>query len=356
MLCSPEIRNRNFARVVDLMEERKKIKLFYKFVTRQSSRSEFEEFLNDFKTKNYQDNYEYLFDAYGESIKNEQGIKDSKNLAKEAKQVLERAKKVEAKRSVGRSIQLKNIWIKVAAAAVIALSVGLYWNYTNNIIKRKMELISAEAPKLIEKRTQYGQISNVTMSDGSNVKLNAGSKITFNEVFAGNIREVALEGEAFFDVARNEEKPFIISAGDVKVKVLGTSFDVKAFNEENLTMITVVSGRVSVAVDDEELILLPNEQACFSKSSGKLQFKKVDATTFTKWMNGTLYFEQTPIRDVVVHLERWYDVDITVNNTQILDKKITGEYTNASLKTVLRALEFSIGIKYKIEGQLITIY
>lgn len=336
------------------MEEKQKIKLFYKFVNRKSNRQEFDEFVDEFKDHKVPGTFDYLMDAYANTIHSELEVPEQKELKFEAQTILRKAKEKELRSNRFKQFLLHSPIVRIAAVILIVVSVALYWTY-QNISKENTSDVVASVQS-IEKSTAYGEISNVTMSDGTNVKLNAGTKITFDEQFTGNIREVNMSGQAFFDVSRNEEQPFVINAGKVNIRVLGTSFDVKAFEEENRAIITVVSGKVRVKTNEGKVILKADEQAIFDKSSGYLKMKKVKSDEFTKWMNGTLYFDKTPIKDVLAQMERWYDVEFKVNNKNILNKKVTGEYTNASLKTILKALEFSIDINYKIDEKLITIY
>ncbi len=334
------------------MEEKRKIELLYKFLHKRITKEEYEEFVNEFGKKDIHNDFDYLFDAYAEMIsKRNVQTQTSKEISGEADRILKFAKQ---KERISQQKQNKFFYsplFRVAAVVLVVISVTLFWNSEKR--KGTGEMLTVENTTMLEKSTAYGEFSNVTLSDGSNVKLNAGSKILFNENFSGNKRNVSLNGQAFFDVARNENKPFVINTGNLQVTVLGTSFDVKAFNEDDFACITVVRGKVRVNSPEEEYILTPNEQAYFQKSTGKLIKKEVNAEDFVKWTNGTLYFNQTPVKEMVRQIERWYNVKIEVADPELLYKTVTGEYINEKLTAILNTLEFSLHVKYEIEGDKI---
>ncbi len=333
------------------MEEKRKIKLFYKFLQKQLTKSEYEEFVAEFGKKDAHKNFDHLFDAYADNlIKEGQPLQFEKELLEEAEHVLKKAKQQERFAIHKKSNILHSSWLRVAAVILVVISVTLYWNSVNNQ-KKAAEVLSAEIINTLEKSTGYGELSNVVLSDGSNVKLNAKSKICFNEKFQGSTRELSLNGQAFFDVARDENKPFIIKSGQLTVTVLGTSFDVKSFDDDDYALVTVLSGKVKVNSPAGEYIITPNEQVYLEKSTGKLIKREVNAENIIKWTNRILYFDHTPVTEMISQLERWYNVKIIVNDPELLLKTVSGEYVNEKLTTILQTLEFSLHIQFEITNE-----
>jgi len=332
------------------MEEERKLGLFYKFYGKECSREEYEEFVKEFNKKDVHKNFDHLFDAYADIIMAGNDSTDSaEGIDKEARNVLETAKSQERFTGNKNTRFFQSTFIRIAAVLVFAVFITLVWKTMKNNSSEYQELITESSTQL-QKSTGYGELSNLTLSDGSQVKLNAGTKICFDEKFTGKTRNVHLHGQAFFDVARNENKPFIIQTGDLEITVLGTSFDIKAFEDDDFVLVTVVSGKVKVSSQEEESIITPNEQVYFQKSTGKIVMREVRSEDYIKWMDGTLYFDKTNVGEMIKQLERWYNVKIIVNAPEILSKTVSGEYTNENLKSILKIMAFSLNINYEIKG------
>ena len=199
-----------------------------------------------------------------------------------------------------------------------------------------------------EQKTEYGQQSNIKLSDGTQIKLNAGTKITYPEMFANGKRELSLQGQAFFNVARDPERPFVINTGSLQVTVLGTSFDVNSFESDNTVSVTVLSGNVRVSIDnqDESVILGKNEQLVYNKKMNSYFKHPVNAGESIAWVQGILRFNNAPLTDVFRKLERWYNVDIHVSGNIEADCTVSGRHKNEGLESVLDALKFSHGVQY----------
>ena len=208
--------------------------------------------------------------------------------------------------------------------------------------------------------TPKGQRSIITLFDGTRVWLNADSRLDYPESFAGKkTREVYLEGEAFFDVTENKEQPFIVNTSDLKVKVLGTAFNVRSYKKDNLIETTLVRGQVSISSKAEQgsaVILRPNQKVVYEKKSGKLMLKnQVDTEKSTSWRDGKLYFEDEAFSEIVKALERWYNVTIHVENTETLGCRFSAKIDNKTLEEVLDLFKFSENIDYRIDERVIYI-
>lgn len=191
----------------------------------------------------------------------------------------------------------------------------------------------------------------LTLPDGSRVHLNAGSKLHFPSAFSGSIREVRLEGEAYFEVAHQANQPFQVLSANQQIEVLGTSFNVSAYAEEALRT-TLVSGKVAVKTPIGELFLNPGQQAVWAK--GQLSKADVDVEEAIAWAQSRIVFSKKNLQQITKQLERWYDVDfVFADNLQDLKTKtFSGNIArSSSLAEVLNIFTLNHSINYKIEGR-----
>ena len=233
------------------------------------------------------------------------------------------------------------------AAAIVLLIAGFYSYMMFSTDSEKIPVADVQVT-FMEHKAEYGQQSNVRLSDGSQVKLNAGTKITYPEKFSSGKREIAIRGQAFFDVARDPERPFIINTGKLQVTVLGTSFDVNSFEDDNMSSITVMSGKVRVSIDGrtETILLSKNEQLVYNKETISYYKQSVSAQETIAWIKGILRFEDAPLTDVFRQLERWYNVEIRLSGNVEPVCTVSGQHKNEGLTSVLDALKFSHGVQY----------
>lgn len=230
--------------------------------------------------------------------------------------------------------------LKYAAAILLIglLSINLY-----QLNKKEITLTTntVEVPR--------GQRVTLTLSDGTKVWLNSKSIFTYPVDFLADNRIVQLDGEGYFEVARNEKSPFIVHSSSLNVKVLGTKFNLKAYDEE--ASVTLAEGRVKVSTEDnkEEVILRPNEQAVYVKDKGRLEVLNVEAGDNIAWKGGTIVFREDPVSVVLKTLSRHYSVDFDVKRPDIKDIEITMKFTDEPLELVLEYIRLATGITYKIK-------
>jgi transmembrane sensor len=228
--------------------------------------------------------------------------------------------------------------------------------------------------------TRNGSKTNVVLPDGTQVWLNAGSKITYDKQYAIAAREVNLTGEAFFDVVKNKDKPFIIHTGKIDIRVLGTAFNVKSYPGEKTIETSLIRGSIEVTFKDrpaEKVILKPNEklvvvnedipEAFIKKSSVKplndpivaishLNYAKIDSTVIeTAWIQNKLFFQDELFKDLARQMERWYGVAIKFDDSKKDTLRFTGSFLNETVQQALDALKVSASFNYIIEGNKITI-
>lgn len=246
---------------------------------------------------------------------------------------------------LGKSRQLLSHSLRVAAGLAILFVLG-------RLVLQQDQETKPEQQEVVwvEKATPWGEKLSVSLPDGTRVKLNSGSSIKFPMAFTGDKRRVELQGEAFFDVAENKEQPFIIRSGDVETKVLGTSFNVDAFEERDEVAVSVLTGKVMVSTANSQVFLTPGEQGIYNRQQGKFTRDKVDIERVLLWKDGIIHFKDAPFQEVAKVLERWYGVNITFENEQLKQCHLTATYKNESLATVLGSIAYAKkGVQYNVQ-------
>ena len=223
------------------------------------------------------------------------------------------------------------------------------------------------SPELEKTITSYneifipnGEIFKLKLSDGTLVWLNAGSKLRFPQSFENNDenRTVYLEGEAFFEVRKNENKPFIVNTQEVDVKVLGTKFNITSYENDDYIATTLVEGSVSVyenRTPDNGVILTPSFQASYNKFGNKFSKEKVDTDNYTAWINNRLVINNLRFSEILVKLERRYSVKFINNAENLNDEFYEGEFVDEDIKSVLKTISISTPFSYEINQNIITI-
>lgn len=242
-----------------------------------------------------------------------------------------------------------NKWMRVAALFILPLltAVGMYFYMSGNE--------SSTAPLIVA--VERGQKANITLPDGSKVWLNSQSKLTYARDFNKKKRELQLDGEAYFEVAHNPKKPFIVKSHDIMVEALGTSFGMKAYDEDNLISSILMVGKVRVTTPDGETILLPNERIMYDKTSHKKNLSSVtNATDFTGWIHNELRFENESLDEIAKTIQRIYNVKIIFASEQLKNQHYTGTVNNNSLESVLNIITLTSPISFQINDQKVTLF
>lgn len=207
----------------------------------------------------------------------------------------------------------------------------------------------ARSSEMLQCYVSNGTTDSLLLSDGTKVKINAGSTVFYPKSFNSyaSKREVYLEGEAHFDVAKDAEHPFIVHTGNLSIKVLGTHFNVKAYPGDETITTTLEEGRVQVAGMNHSEVLEPNEQLLYNRFSGKMRKILVDSDKYKVWINGGLNFEQQPLRSILTELGRKYNVEFYVAPSVDTSRAYTMNFTNdESIDDVMTVLT-------KISGNLV---
>lgn len=199
-----------------------------------------------------------------------------------------------------------------------------------------------------------GERAGVVLPDGTKVRLNAESRLSYMPDFGKERRKVNLEGEAYFEVTKNAEKPFVVHTGYLDIEVLGTSFNVYAYEREEVIEMALVSGRIKIMTNSEPsrtVFLSPNEKALFHKSSGNIQVRETDNRFETAWLRGDLVFHSTPLKEVIAKLERKYGVRIHLNAPSLANDMFTGNFDSEYIIEVMELLERHYGFTYEIQDK-----
>lgn len=197
-------------------------------------------------------------------------------------------------------------------------------------------------------------IQKILLKDGSIVWLNPESRIEFPEKFAISQRAVRLNGEAFFEVTPDKNRPFIITSGNVVTRVWGTSFRIRAVKKMPVE-VSVVTGKVSVRLDEDrpsEIMLLPNEKATYLSQTHTLKKERETKSSAMRiWQKTTMSFDNAPVRDVIQSLNNSFGVRIRSDDEQLLSFVLKADFTDQSLPAILEMLEKSLDISYSIQNR-----
>lgn len=235
---------------------------------------------------------------------------------------------------------IRGFWVRVASvAAILALGLlaGSAITYLVSQDKTSSEQLVFETPR--------GEKSMVKLPDGTEVWLNANSRLVYNS-FSADHRQVELKGEAFFKVIHNEKAPFIVKTNECDIKVLGTTFNVMAYDEFGRKEITLLEGKVNVNMDGNEQVLKPG-QALILKNH-QMKISEVNASRSSLWVDNKFNFKDIPLTELMKRLENWYDVDITLENSSGREVNYTGTFKNEeTIWQVLDAIKVYTPIQYK---------
>lgn len=261
------------------------------------------------------------------------------------KRLYKRIKEANSKQA--KTIRLYQ-WMKYAAIVTVILLLGGgagYWFYQNDT-----DMLIAVANE--------GIVKEVTLPDGTKVWLNNSATLKYPREFSKTERNVYLEGEAYFKVTKNRQKPFTVESDAMRVRVLGTTFNFKSDKRSRIAEATLIEGEIEVKGQREEgqIILAPGQRAELNKSTGRLTVKQVDAKLDAVWHDDLIPFVSADIFTITKALERFYDVKIILSPDIRSDKTYSGVLKKKSnIESVLKSLQNSIPIDYKIVGSNIFI-
>lgn len=292
--------------------------------------------------------YKQIWEAAGNDVREEnlntdQGWKElNRKIA-----VFESADVFETSR---RYISRKTMYVLARIAAIFLIAFGVY--YIFNTVNKQ------EPAAIVQMATEDVQQS-LMLPDGSEVALNTGSEINYPKSFSANSRQIEFKGEAFFNIAYNPEKPFIIRSGELQIEVLGTSFNLFACPEAEEMILFLESGKVlfsSIDLQDgsirEQLILTPGQKGIYNKNSGLICKSDFSDQNYLAWKTGIIEFEKTPLSEVFSVLEKTYQLQVETDHSYE-DLCLTARFENETPESIFETIHTIFGINYRINGQTI---
>ena len=245
-------------------------------------------------------------------------------------------------------------WAKIAASFLIAICVSYLIISLYNLSKMEEAGILKQP---VIKENPAGQKSKIFLPDGTIVWLNAESTLLYQEEFTDSVRVVDLAGEAYFEVAEDSLRPFIVQSGGVSVEALGTTFNINFFPENLDIAVNLISGKVKVTVSESEkdIILNPGEGISFDRNDQRAVKYQFDIAAAAVWKDGILTFENDTFDQVVHKLERWYGVRIDVEGDLPGDWEFSGVFDNESLVHVLKVMQYARDFQFALKNKHVNI-
>lgn len=200
-----------------------------------------------------------------------------------------------------------------------------------------------------------GDKATIELPDGTTVVLNSASRLSYLNDYGRKTRRVRLDGEAYFKVARDEARTFIVQAGDLEVKVLGTSFNVSAYEDDEEVIVVLLEGKVGVYTPQASRIMQPGEKLEYNKLSHRLSTAKVNSDDYVQWTKGNFYFEKESMADIMKALSRIYNVEIRIESDRLLREHFTGTIPGSGIQNALSILMLAADFTYEMDGTVIVV-
>lgn len=250
----------------------------------------------------------------------------------------------------GKTISLIDL---MKIAAVLLVTFGLGWSTQYISLTGSQQIAEVTMQEVFVPK---GQVNQIFLADGTRIWINSETKLTFPSVFGEKERNVKLNGEAFFEVAKDRKRPFRVELNGQQIEVLGTSFNVRAYENSNKIETTLSTGQIRLQTGDQTVILKPGEQSLFNKAEGQVVVSKVNPVTFCSWKDGRFEFQNEDLIEVFKIVERWYDVEITVDAAYFNGMHFSGAIKrNKDARHFLDLLNLSVPIRYEIVADKIKI-
>lgn len=219
---------------------------------------------------------------------------------------------------------------------------------SDNSQEKKPQYYTLDVPKGAEYR--------LVLADGTKIFLNAGTTLSYPDHFVGENREITLSGEAYLEVAKDAKHPFIVNAGDVKIQVLGTVFNVNAYPDGEWVRTTLVEGKVKTECNNQNITMKPGTQVAYNRNSQQVDYKPVDVHLYTSWVEGYYDFEEMELGELMLIISRWYDIPIDFASAELKKIKFSGRLQRYdSAEELFKMLEYTQEIFFDVTKHRITI-
>lgn len=244
-----------------------------------------------------------------------------------------------------RTIRM-NPW-KWAAAIVLPICIAFFTYYLVDSSQ------TVGAPFIV--KADKGDKATIELPDGTNVVLNSASQLSYLNNFGENGRRVQLNGEAYFKVAHDEKCAFIVQVGDLKVKVLGTSFNVSAYEDAKDVTVVLLEGKVGVYAQKTSHIMKPGDKIEYNKATHKITATQVHPSDYIEWTKGNIYFEKESLENIMKTLSRIYDVEIRFDSNKLPNEYFTGTIPGGGIQNALNILMLTSPFYYEMDGSVIVL-
>lgn len=258
------------------------------------------------------------------------------------KQLME---KIKIRRKTTSNLRIITRWVAAAAFIVFVYLIGS--QISGHMGSTGQHIITSDFNKQLF----------VVLNDGSKIWLNKDTRLSYSKDYGKKKREVYLTGEAYFEIAKDVSKPFVLKTRHMDINVLGTQFNVKAFDNDPETVTTLVEGSIRIQTsENEKIILQPGQQLCYETNSKKIKVHDVHSEQYTEWKNHQIVFNEELFENVLTRLEKEYNLVIHLQNEKLANRKITAKFdANEKPEKILSILQSSLSFKYFIENDTINI-
>ena len=291
-------------------------------------------------------NFKIDFDLLLDKIHHEVNLTRAKKLLHIADQNLIKYRRRE---------NFKKILIRTAAILLLpVLGFALYMSDKYQSVRHGQTSVNSAYNEVL---SSEDAITKVTLPDGSIVWLNHSSSLKYPAMFYGNFRSVELNGEGYFEVAQNSKKPFIVKAGEIQIKAIGTTFNIMAYPDEDRIETSLINGKVELqrTVTNGEMIFLltmkPTDLAIFQKENSEIRTRTIDDDRNFSWKEGKLVFNAEHMGEVVKKLSRWFNVDIQIKDPELLELTYTATFVHETLPQVLELMALMSPVSYSISNR-----
>ena len=324
------------------MEKTDYIQLFDKFLLKQASAEEIQVLIQWLKSEG---SFQDWADEEWNAAASEMDTKLQRQLFGQIKEKISQIDRTCLPEKENRRRKFYLWFARVASVILLLLMTGLSVHcYTMSQIIMPDIIVSVEK----------AQKANVVLPDGSKVWVNSDSRLSYGSRFNQKERVLSLEGEAYFEVTPDKDRPFIVETDELAVRALGTSFNVKSYEEEKDVSTVLMTGKVEVTSDYDRLVLNPNERIVFNKQTGHMEKSTVENTgDYINWKYNALTFNGETFENIVHTLERYYNTRIVFESETLKKYRFTGTPGNTSLESILQILSLTSPLSYEIRDSMI---
>ena len=324
------------------MEKTDYIQLFDKFLLKQASAEEIQVLIQWLKSEG---SFQDWADEEWNAAASEMDTKLQRQLFGQIKEKISQIDRTCLPEKENRPRKFYLWSARVASVILLLLMTGLSVHYYT-----MSQMIMPDMIVSVEK----GQKANVVLPDGSKVWVNSDSQLSYGSRFNQKERVLSLEGEAYFEVTPDKDRPFIVETDELAVRALGTSFNVKSYEEEKDASTVLMTGKVEVTSDYDRLVLNPNERIVFNKQTGHMEKSTVENTgDYINWKYNALTFNGETFENIVHTLERYYNTRIVFESETLKKYRFTGTAGNTSLESILQILSLTSPLSYEVRDSMI---